>query len=175
MGGEEAQPEQSGIKVYIAMGSNLGDRWAYLKSAVEGLGELALDGRVEVSSIYETEPWGPIVQGPFLNGVVRMWTALTPYELHSALFQLEERLGRTGREVRWGPREIDLDILLYGDRIVKTLQLEIPHPRMLERRFVLVPLAELEPGAFIPGSGLTVIQALERCPDRGWVRYYGTM
>lgn len=163
------------IKVYVGIGSNLGDRWEMLCTGVQGLKRIAEGGMVEVSPIYETQPWGPIQQGPYLNGVVRFWTSLSPFVLHSLLMEIERKVGRVRGSIRYGPRELDLDILLFGDQIIKTLQLEIPHPRMMERRFVLVPLADLGSDEIIPGVGITVSQALMECPDQGWIREVGRL
>ncbi|MFN3820981.1 MAG: 2-amino-4-hydroxy-6-hydroxymethyldihydropteridine diphosphokinase, partial [bacterium] len=124
----DAHPKK-GVKVYVGIGSNIGDRWEMLRKGVQGLKEIAEGGEVEVSPIYETQPWGPIQQGPYLNGVVRFRTQLSPFELQSVLMEIEQKVGRIRGLIRYGPRELDLDILLYGDQIVRTLQLEIPHPR----------------------------------------------
>ncbi len=105
-----------------------------------------------VSEIRETEPVGPVEQGPFLNGAVRIETDLGPRELLERLLAVEQRLGRV-REERWGPRTIDLDLLLYGDLVVDEPGLTVPHPRLHERRFALEPLADLAPSLEIPGKG----------------------
>jgi 2-amino-4-hydroxy-6-hydroxymethyldihydropteridine diphosphokinase len=126
---------------YVALGSNLGDRLGYLRRAV---GALRAAGGIEVagvSSVYETDPVGP-PQPEYLNAVVRIETELVPHDLLRALKGIERELGRTPSE-RWGPREIDLDLLLYGEERLDTDELVVPHPRMAERAFVLVPLGEL--------------------------------
>jgi 2-amino-4-hydroxy-6-hydroxymethyldihydropteridine diphosphokinase len=105
-----------------------------------------------VSEIRETEPVGPVEQGAFLNGAVRIETDLGPRELLERLLAVEQRLGRV-REERWGPRTIDLDLLLYGDEAVDEPGLTVPHPRLHERRFALEPLADLAPSLEIPGRG----------------------
>jgi 2-amino-4-hydroxy-6-hydroxymethyldihydropteridine diphosphokinase len=102
-----------------------------------------------VSSAYESAPWGPVEQPPFLNAVVRLETALPPSPLLGVLLDVEARLGRV-RAVRWGPRTCDLDLLLYGDETVDTPELQVPHPRLADRRFVLDPLLELAPDAQLP-------------------------
>ena len=107
---------------------------------------------VAVSEIRETDPVGPVEQGPFLNGAVRIETDLAPRELLERLLAVEERLGRVRRE-RWGPRTIDLDLLLYGDDVVDEPGLTVPHPRLHERRFALEPLSDLAPSLEIPGRG----------------------
>jgi len=137
---------------FVGIGSNLGDREGNLRQAVELLS--AEDGIdvVAVSEIRETDPVGPVEQGPFLNGAVRIETDLAPRELLERLLAVEERLGRVRRE-RWGPRTIDLDLLLYGDDVVDEPGLTVPHPRLHERRFALEPLSDLAPSLEIPGKG----------------------
>jgi 2-amino-4-hydroxy-6-hydroxymethyldihydropteridine diphosphokinase len=137
---------------YVGIGSNLGDREGNLRRAVELLA--AEDGIevVSVSEIRETDPVGPVEQGPFLNGAVRLETDLGPHELLARLLAVEQRLGRVRGE-RWGPRTIDLDLLLYGNEVEDEPGLTVPHPRLHERRFALEPLADLAPGLEIPGKG----------------------
>jgi 2-amino-4-hydroxy-6-hydroxymethyldihydropteridine diphosphokinase len=137
---------------FVGIGSNLGDREGNFRQAVELLS--AEDGIdvVAVSEIRETDPVGPVEQGPFLNGAVRIETDLAPRELLDRLLAVEERLGRVRRE-RWGPRPIDLDLLLYGDDVVDEPGLTVPHPRLHERRFALEPLSDLAPSLEIPGKG----------------------
>jgi 2-amino-4-hydroxy-6-hydroxymethyldihydropteridine diphosphokinase len=137
---------------FVGIGSNLGDREGNLRRAVELLS--AEDGIdvVAVSEIRETDPVGPVEQGPFLNAAIRIKTDLGPRELLERLLAVEQRLGRVRRE-RWGPRTIDLDLLLYGDEVVDEPGLTVPHPRLHERRFALEPLADLAPSLEIPGRG----------------------
>jgi 2-amino-4-hydroxy-6-hydroxymethyldihydropteridine diphosphokinase len=141
---------------YIGLGSNLGDREATLRAA---LGRLRAHPHIEVtaeSRLIETAPvGGPPGQPAFLNGAAAVETDLEPHALLDALKETERALGRRPRE-RWGPREIDLDLLLYGDRIVETDRLTVPHPRLSERRFALGPLAEIAPDARDPVTGRTV-------------------
>ncbi len=134
--------------VYLSMGSNVGDRRATLAAA---LGRLEAGGVriVRRSSIYETEPLGLVEQPWFLNLVIEAETELSPGALLALTHQVESALGRT-REVRWGPRTVDIDILLYGTRVISTPDLEIPHPRLPERRFVLQPLVEIRPDLVLP-------------------------
>ena len=137
---------------FVGIGSNLGDREDNLRRAVE---LLSVEDGVDVtavSEISETEPVGPVEQGAFLNGAVRIETDLGPRELLERLLAVEQRLGRV-REERWGPRTIDLDLLLYGDEAVDEPGLTVPHPRLHERRFALEPLADLAPSLEIPGRG----------------------
>jgi 2-amino-4-hydroxy-6-hydroxymethyldihydropteridine diphosphokinase len=137
---------------FVGIGSNLGDREGNLRQAVELLSAEDGIGVVAVSEIRETDPVGPVEQGPFLNGAVRIETDLAPRELLERLLAVEERLGRVRRE-RWGPRTIDLDLLLYGDDVVDEPGLTVPHPRLHERRFALEPLSDLAPSLEIPGKG----------------------
>ena len=149
-------------RIYLSLGSNLGDREGNLRKAVERLA--SGDVRVLRSSrIYETEPVGYQDQGWFLNQVVEAETALFPMQLLTRTGRVERELGRR-RTVPKGPRTIDIDILLYGAARVATVRLEIPHPRMAERRFVLAPLAELAPLLRHPVTHRTVREMLESAP-----------
>jgi 2-amino-4-hydroxy-6-hydroxymethyldihydropteridine diphosphokinase len=137
--------------VFIALGSNLGDRAGNLAAARRALGSGVVE-RLVASSIYDTKPWGPIKQGRYLNQVVRGTTDLSPHALLSKLQEIEQAFGRDrAREERYGPRTIDLDILLYDGLEIKEADLTIPHPRMKERAFVLIPLAEIAPAIEIGG------------------------
>jgi 2-amino-4-hydroxy-6-hydroxymethyldihydropteridine diphosphokinase len=143
---------------YVGLGSNLGDRAASLSAALAELAPL------RVSRIVETEPWGRAGQPRFLNAVAELSTDLDPEELLGRLLDLERRAGRVRGPERWGPRTLDLDLLLYGDRVVQSESLSVPHPRLAERRFVLESLAELCPRRAVPGLGRTVRELLEACP-----------
>lgn len=154
----------------MGLGANLGDRKSSIEFALERLRLLSEGERIDVSPIYETAPWGPVKQSPFLNCVVRIWATLEPLILHSKFLEIERSAGRLLTRKRWGPRELDVDILIYGKRIIRTLALSIPHPRLSERRFVLIPLNDIAPNEIIPGRDLTVRQALDECPDDGWVK-----
>ena len=134
-------------RAYVGVGANLGDRERTIRSAIA-----ALPGVVAVSSLRETEPVGVTGQPPFLNGAVALDTAMTARELLDGLLAIELALGRERRE-RWGPRTIDLDLLVYGDEVVDEPGLTVPHPRLHERRFALEPLAELDPELVVPGRG----------------------
>jgi len=131
-------------QVYIGFGSNLGDRRATIQAALTALPQTTGGHVLAVSRLYETAPWGVTDQPPFLNGVALLDTPLTPPDLLAALQGLEAAAGRHAGP-RWGPRPLDLDILLYDDQTLSTPTLTIPHPRLLERRFVLQPLADLWP------------------------------
>jgi 2-amino-4-hydroxy-6-hydroxymethyldihydropteridine diphosphokinase len=144
--------------VYIGLGSNLGDRAANLRAARERIA--APDLRVlRESSIYETAPRDVEDQPWFLNQVIECETDLFPRQLLARLQKIERAMGRK-RRIAKGPREIDLDILLYGEAVVKSPELEVPHPRLSERRFVLEPLAELVPDKKHPGTRRTVREML---------------
>jgi 2-amino-4-hydroxy-6-hydroxymethyldihydropteridine diphosphokinase len=127
-------------RAFVALGSNLGDRWAHLRTGLNHLPDV-----VNVSKVYETEPvGGPPGQGPYLNMVVELATSLSPRELLEIAKQAERAAGRVRGE-RWGPRTLDVDILLVGDESTSSAELDLPHPRMWERGVVLVPLADLAP------------------------------
>ena len=139
----EARPGSPGAgtaRAFVGLGSNLGDRLSYLRAGVQGL-----PGLVRVSPVYETDPvGGPEDQDPYLNVVAELCTSLSPFELLRVAAALEAGAERV-RTVRFGPRTLDVDILLYGDETIRTPELEIPHPRMWERRFVVAPLADIAP------------------------------
>lgn len=136
----------------MGLGSNLGDREATIARAVDLLGEHPAVTVVAISTLRESEPWGPVEQPPFLNGVLAVETRLAPRELLDVLLDVERRLGRVRRE-RWGPRTIDLDLLVYGSTVVDEPGLRVPHARLHERAFALEPLAELDPALVVPGRG----------------------
>ena len=140
-------------RAYVGLGANLGNREETLRRAVALLA--AADGVdvLAVSELRETDPVGVVDQPRFLNGAVAIETTLAPRELLDFLLRIERELGRVRGEERWGPRTVDLDLLVYGDQIVDEPGLRVPHPRIHERRFVLEPLAELDPVLEIPGLG----------------------
>lgn len=147
-------------RAMIGLGSNLGDRSATLHEAIRALADHPGIHVERVSTLHETAPvGGPPGQGPYLNAAATLETTLEPEELLRVLHDVEDRLGRV-RTVRWGERTIDLDLLLYDDRIIETPGLTVPHPRLAERRFVLEPLAEIAREAVEPRSGRTVCQLL---------------
>ena len=135
-------------RVYIGLGSNLGDKQRYIHTALERLSRTPSIRFLRVASLYESEPWGNTQQNWYLNTVAELDTDLPPLELLEVLLTIEKQLGRI-RQERWGPRTIDLDLLLYGQEEVNHPDLQVPHPRMTERAFVLVPLAELCPERFL--------------------------
>ena len=151
---------------YIALGSNLGDRAKTLAAATNSLGRL---GRVEAcSSLYETEPVGLHDQPAFLNAVLALETELDPLSLLYSLLTIEKELGRDRSQgVPNGPRTLDIDLLLMGETVVATGELTLPHPALVRRRFVLVPLAEVAPHLRHPQHGQTIAELLALLPDKG--------
>ncbi len=138
-------------RAYLGLGSNLGDRRGTIESALAALEAHPEIAVLSVSRLIETAPQGPPGQGPYLNGAAAIDTALSPRGLLEALQAIEAAHGRDrAREVRWGPRTLDLDLLLYGDIVLDQGDLTVPHPRMHERAFVLAPLAEIAPHAVHP-------------------------
>ena len=141
------------MRAYVGLGANLGEREPTIRRALELLAGTAGVDVTRVSTLRETEPWGPVAQPRFLNGVAELETSLDPQTLVGVLLDVERRLGRVRDGERWGPRSIDLDLLLHGDTELDVPGLTLPHPRLYERRFVLEPLAELAPDALVPGRG----------------------
>jgi len=154
--------------VFLALGTNLGDRGANLAQA---LGEISSIASIQKeSSIYETPPWGVTDQPAFLNQVVGVETSLSPVELLMAVKDIEIKMGRVP-SVRFGPRLIDIDILLYDDTVLNIPTLTLPHPRMLERAFVLVPLLEIAPDLISPLSREPLSGVLERLGKSGITKW----
>ncbi len=152
------------ISVYLAFGSNLGDRCDNLHMALEKLSEKVTI--IRASSVYETPPWGYIEQPAFYNQVLYGKTLLTPSELLTFVKEIEEKMGRV-KNFQNGPRLIDIDILLFAEKMVNTENLVIPHPRMGERAFVLLPLSEIEPEMVIPGINKSVSALLRQVDQTG--------
>ncbi len=156
-------------KAYVGIGSNLGDRAGNLLLAVRGITHASMTVTC-LSSIYETEPVSDVEQPPFLNMVVEIGSPLpTPEQVMARLLRIEFALGRV-RDLKDGPRTIDLDLLFYGDLERDTEFLRLPHPRLHERRFVLEPLAEIAPRLVHPGSGLSIVDLLEDLGDKSEVK-----
>jgi 2-amino-4-hydroxy-6-hydroxymethyldihydropteridine diphosphokinase len=159
-----------GERVFLSLGSNLGDREANLRRAFSLLSSFCLGLRI--SGLYRTLPLYLRDQPDFLNAVAEGTTELAPLELLRRLQEIEAELGRDrSREIRMGPRTMDLDILLYGNRLSETADLTIPHPRMKERAFVLVPLLELAPELADPGTGESYAEALNAIGGLGVYSY----
>ncbi len=153
---------------FLSLGSNLGDRELYLKKGIEGLAQHRIDVR-RVASVYETEPKEVSGQPWFLNTVVEATTGLSPRELLTACLDIELQNKRV-RTAEKSARSLDIDILFYDDRIIHEPNLTIPHPRYSQRKFVLVPLAEIAPGRVDPETGRTISELLESCLDTAEVR-----
>ncbi len=154
-----------GIPCAIALGSNLGDSLTTLEAALEHLTQTPGVTLVQVSPWYQTRPLGP-AQPNYLNGCALLEVSLSPQEMLVTLWAIETQFGRV-RQQRWGPRTLDLDLLLYGDLVLETADLTIPHPRMAERAFVLVPLAAIAPDLMDPRSGRTISQLLDQVDKTG--------
>ena len=156
--------ENEVIPVYLSLGSNLADRQSNLAAV-----QTALPPEVVVrksSSLYETEPWGFIDQPDFLNQILLVETRLSARDLLSYIKGLEIEIGREP-SFRFGPRLVDIDIIFYGDQIIQEPDLEIPHPRFIERAFVLVPLAEISPDLVVPGTDRTILDLLDELDTSG--------
>ena len=153
------------MKAFIGLGSNLGERESMIRLALDDLARLPQTVLVRASSLYDTEPVGEVDQPNFLNAVAQIDTELTARQLLWNLQLIEKRLGRV-RTQRWGPRTIDLDLLLYGSLVVDEPDLKVPHPELAQRSFVLVPLVELDPLLVHPGTGETLLSHLSKLNTR---------
>jgi 2-amino-4-hydroxy-6-hydroxymethyldihydropteridine diphosphokinase len=151
---------------YIGIGSNLDDPERQVRAAIHALMHLPRSTFVRASRLYRTAPWGKADQPAFVNAAVAVSTEMAPRELLAALLAIERARGRERDGERWGPRVIDLDILVYGDARIDEPGLHVPHPRLVERAFVLLPLADLDPDLEVPGLG-PVRDLLERVDATG--------
>jgi len=157
--------------VFLGIGTNLGNREGNLDEAISKIQEF-IGTVVKSSSVYETEPWGFQTENEFLNMAVKAETPLTPSGLLGRILMIEALLGRVRGEKQFTSRLIDIDILLYEDLVIDEKSLRIPHPHLHERKFVLVPLCEIEPGLVHPVFNKTLASLLESCEDKSKVRKY---
>lgn len=156
---------------YLSLGTNIGDRDQHLQDAIHLLQQNDAIRVTDLSSLYETEPVGYTDQAAFLNMALKIETSLSPDSLLDACMTIEQALGRE-RVIHWGPRTIDLDILLYNHDNIKTDRLIVPHPRMTERAFVLIPLAEIDGAAEIPGTGTALAQYVQNVHGKEGVKLW---
>ena len=164
------QPEWR--RAYLGLGSNLGERLENLRYAVDALASDPAVRLRDVSAVYETEPVGPVPQPDYLNAVAVVDTCLSPHALLEFCLRIEERRGRVRGE-RWGPRTLDVDILVVEGVVLHTERLVLPHPELRRRRFVLRPLADVAPDLIVEPFGKPVRELLENCPDDKAVQPYG--
>ncbi|MBA4301252.1 2-amino-4-hydroxy-6-hydroxymethyldihydropteridinediphosphokinase [Algoriphagus alkaliphilus] len=156
-------------EVVLSLGGNKGDREKLLFRAIEGLNDHFQ--LLKVSKIFETSAWGGVAKGDFLNQLVIISTEFEPEDVLEIIREIETNLGRT-REEPWGDRTMDIDILYYGEKVINTGKLVIPHPFIEDRRFVLVPLAEVLPKKEHPISGKNTLRMLEECNDLSQVKIW---
>lgn len=158
-------------EVLISLGSNVGNRRENINKAIDMLAEYKEIQVTEISSYYETEPIGYVDQEKFINAVLSLETSYTPWKLLRLLQNIEQALKRK-RSVRWGPRTIDLDIIFFGDLIIESKDLTVPHPRLTERAFVLIPLVEIMPSYIHPLTQKSLLQHLKELnDDKGVYRF----
>jgi len=161
-------------QVFLGLGSNLGNRLEYITKAIQLMEEHPEIQFVRQSSVYETEPFGYKEQPDFLNMVIEISTTLSPIDLLDYIHLVENQLGRK-RTIRWGPRTIDIDILLYDGKMIKSEKLQVPHPYLTKRLFVLIPLAEIYNG-IIPGESLPIDKIIDSLEQReGVVKEWETL
>jgi 2-amino-4-hydroxy-6-hydroxymethyldihydropteridine diphosphokinase len=160
------------VPAYIGIGSNMDVPERQVRHAFEALASLPESLLVARSRLFRTRPFGPVPQAKFINAVAGLLTRLLPGRLLSELRAIESAQGRRRAE-RWGPRTLDLDVLVFGDQRISTAELTVPHPGIAERGFVLAPLADIAPSLFVPGAG-RVSELLRRLPDTGIEAMVGT-
>ena len=156
------------VKAFLSLGSNMGDRLEYLSKAIDKIAEIQGCNILNKSRVYETEPWGYENQEAFLNLCISIETSLSPYELLESLQTIELELDRV-RKIHWGPRTIDIDILLFDDIICEDDKVTMPHPRMSERAFVLIPLYDIEKNLII--DGIKLEDLINKIDTRGIKEY----
>ncbi|MBK6504503.1 MAG: 2-amino-4-hydroxy-6-hydroxymethyldihydropteridine diphosphokinase [Ignavibacteria bacterium] len=161
-------------KIYLGLGSNRGDRLAFIESAVDNISRIDSTSLLRVSAVYETEPWGIRDQNFFLNCVTEITTGLDAHAISGRLKEVEKLIGRTNSS-KWHEREIDIDLLFYGDMIVNSNNLRVPHAEVENRKFVLVPLNEIVPELVHPVSGKTIAEFLEASKDNLEVNLFGRL
>ncbi|MBN2102783.1 2-amino-4-hydroxy-6-hydroxymethyldihydropteridine diphosphokinase [bacterium] len=159
------------MRSFLGLGSNTGDREYYLNLAFKSLKEQAGILSIRSSSIYETSPWGLKDQPWFLNQVLEIKTEYPPGMLLDIILKIEQQSNRQ-RQKKWGPRTLDIDILLYGDLRMHDEKLVIPHPYLSYRRFMLMPLKEIAPDVWVPGFGMTVQELFNQCEDKEEITIY---
>ncbi len=152
------------IDAYIGLGSNLADPQAQVRTALAELDEISNTNLVKASSLYVSKPMGPSDQPDYINAVAKISTQLSPEELLTALQEIEQDHQRKRKQERWGPRTLDLDIIMYGEQQMDTKKLQIPHYGVAVREFVLVPLQELQADLYIPGKG-AVADLIDKLPS----------
>lgn len=157
--------------LFLSLGSNLGNREENLNQAIQLIRQ-NISTNLSISNIYETEPWGNLNQAGFLNLILKIENfSFVPHEILEKIQKIENELGRV-RVEKWGERCIDIDIIYYDDLIINDARLVIPHPFVQERKFVLVPLADVAPDWVHPILQKTTLQMLQDCPDSGWIKVY---
>ncbi|WP_431225113.1 2-amino-4-hydroxy-6-hydroxymethyldihydropteridine diphosphokinase [Serratia sp. L9] len=159
------------IRVYIALGSNLAQPLQQVNTALEALDHIPRTHLIVCSPFYRTKPFGPQNQPDFLNAVVALDTQLPPEQLLDHTQAIERNQGRVRKDERWGPRTLDLDIMLYGDRVIETDRLTVPHYGLKQREFMLYPLADIAPDLVFP-DGETLADCLKRVPENGMVLWH---
>ena len=155
--------------VYLLFGSNLGDRAGHIRKAIAKVKERTGEPFI-ISSLYETEPWGFRHENPFLNQAMVLYTHASPHKLLGEIMTIEQEAGRIREGKGYAARSLDIDILFYGRDVINLGNLVIPHPRICERRFVLVPLDEIAPDFIHPVRNKSIRDLLKECEDRSWVR-----
>ncbi|HTN54237.1 MAG TPA: 2-amino-4-hydroxy-6-hydroxymethyldihydropteridine diphosphokinase [Anaeromyxobacter sp.] len=151
------------MRAFVGVGSNLGDRWAYLRLAARALRAESTVSLLRASRVWDTAPVGP-PQPRYLNAALELETRLSAPALHAVLQRIEAEAGRRRGVLRWAARTLDVDLLLYGSEVIRRPGLVVPHPGLVSRRFVLAPLAELGPERVVPSTGQTVVQLLAGAP-----------
>ena len=159
-------------KVYLSIGSNIGDRESNIASSIAMLGSYIEISKIKSSSFYKTEPLYNENQPSFLNIILELETTLTAFQLLDKIHEIEKMLGREEKRQKNQPRTIDIDIIIFKDSFIDTPNLQIPHPGAVLRKFVLIPLAELASDEIFPKTNIKIVDLLEKCPDTSVVQKY---